>query len=201
MERGIVLYPDRPLFYLIIADIEEFRKMNDRVKKIFERCLKKVTENPTLAYIHYMLFIRRAEGINAAREIFKRARSDPRITQEIYTASALMEYFTTKDKGVALRIFELVFKKHPINLSFVRTYLDFMMLQNEQLNAKILVEKALNADSLVPSEKLVVAGKILEYDVLFGDYDTIQVEMTIRNFKIIIFDILFSVIFFIKLYV
>lgn len=175
MERGIVLYPDRPLFYLVIADLEEYRKNSERVKKIFERCLKKVTENPTLAYIHYMLFSRRAEGIKAAREIFKKARDDPRTTQEVYVASALMEYFTTKDKALALRIFELASKKYATNAAFLRTYVDFLALQNEPINAKIHVEKALAAESLSVPEKLIVAGKSLEFDTLYGDFDSIQV--------------------------
>lgn len=177
MERGIVLYPDRPLFYLIIADLEEYRKNPDKVKKIFERCLTKVTDNPTLAYIHYMLFCRRAEGIIEARKIFKRAREDPRTTQEIYVASALMEYFTTKDRGPSLRIFELALKNFSSNASasFFRTYVDFLALQNEQINAKILVEKALAADSLSVPQKLIIAGRSLEFDTLYGDFDSIQV--------------------------
>ena len=139
-----------------------------------------MTENPTLAYIHYMLFCRRAEGIIEARKIFKRAREDPRTTQEIYVASALMEYFTTKDRGPSLRIFELALKNFSssASASFFRTYVNFLALQNEQINAKILVEKALAAESLTVAQKLIVAGKSLEFDTLYGDFDSIQVIFT-----------------------
>ncbi|OQV23131.1 Cleavage stimulation factor subunit 3 [Hypsibius exemplaris] len=188
MERGIVLYPDRALFYLIIADLEEYRKSSpDRVKRIFDRCLGKVTENPTLAYIHYMLWCRRAETIKEARAVFARARAEPNVTQEIYVAAALMEYFTaavqtcstcsSKDKRaaeVALRIFELACKKFVPNAAFYLTYVNFLVMQNDQINAKILVEKALAAESLTVQEKLIIAGKSLEFDTLYGDYESIQ---------------------------
>jgi hypothetical protein len=43
-----------------------------------------------------MKFIRRTEGVKAARLIFKRARDDQRCTYHIYVASALMEYYCSK---------------------------------------------------------------------------------------------------------
>ena len=43
-----------------------------------------------------MKFARRAEGIKAARAVFKVAREDARISHHIYVAAALMEYFTSK---------------------------------------------------------------------------------------------------------
>ena len=43
-----------------------------------------------------MKFTRRTESITSARGIFKRAREDPRCSYEIYTSSALMEYYCSK---------------------------------------------------------------------------------------------------------
>lgn len=184
LERGITLYPDRPLFYLVIADLEEYRKNHKGVKKIFERCLEKVDKekgNATLPYIHYMLYSRRAEGLQAARAIFKRVREDlnnpeSRITQEIFVASALMEFFCTKDKTVAINIFELGMKRFSVNVQYAKIYLDFLMHQNEYNNAKILVEKALTLDTLSTQDKLLIAGASQEYETLLGDYDSIQVR-------------------------
>jgi hypothetical protein len=43
-----------------------------------------------------MKFVRRTEGVMAARPIFKRAREDPRCSYHIYVAAALMEYYCSK---------------------------------------------------------------------------------------------------------
>lgn len=47
-------------------------------------------------YIQYMRFARRAEGIKAARAVFKLAREDTRTTYQLYVAAALMEYYSSK---------------------------------------------------------------------------------------------------------
>ena len=43
-----------------------------------------------------MKFARRAEGIKAARSVFKKAREDSRIRYHVFVAAALMEYYCTK---------------------------------------------------------------------------------------------------------
>jgi len=43
-----------------------------------------------------MRFARRAEGIKAARAVFKMAREDTRTTYQLYVAAALMEYYSSK---------------------------------------------------------------------------------------------------------
>jgi len=43
-----------------------------------------------------MRFARRAEGIKAARAVFKMAREDTRTTFQLYVAAALMEYYCSK---------------------------------------------------------------------------------------------------------
>ena len=47
-------------------------------------------------YIQYMRFARRAEGIKAARQVFKLAREDNRTKHHVYIAAALMEYYCSK---------------------------------------------------------------------------------------------------------
>lgn len=54
-----------------------------------------------------MRFLRRVEGIRSARQIFKKARDDSRISYHVYVAAAFMEYFCTKDKNIAYKIFQL----------------------------------------------------------------------------------------------
>lgn len=48
------------------------------------------------AFIQYMKFARRAEGIKSARQIFKMAREDNRTNYQVFVAAALMEYYCSK---------------------------------------------------------------------------------------------------------
>ena len=57
--------------------------------------------DPTLCYIQYMKFCRRAEGTASSRKIFKKAREDPRTQHQAFVAAALMEYYCTKDTKIA----------------------------------------------------------------------------------------------------
>lgn len=54
-----------------------------------------------------MKFIRRTEGVEQARLIFKRAREDRRSSFQIYVAAAYMEYFCSK---VNIEITKINFK-------------------------------------------------------------------------------------------
>ena len=47
-------------------------------------------------YIQYMKFARRAEGIKAARMVFKQARDDTRVQYHVFIAAALLEYYCSK---------------------------------------------------------------------------------------------------------
>lgn len=78
------------------------------------------------AYVQYMKFARRAEGIKSARTVFKRAREDARCKHHVYVAAALMEYYCTKDKNIAFRIFELGLKKFGDNPDYILSYIDYL---------------------------------------------------------------------------
>lgn len=73
-----------------------------------------------------MKFARRAEGIKSARTVFKRAREDTRSRHHVYVAAALMEYYCTKDKNIAFRIFELGLKKFGDNPDYILCYIDYL---------------------------------------------------------------------------
>ena len=54
-------------------------------------------------------------GPGAARAIFKKAREDKRSKHQVFIASALMEFYCTKDRKIAANIFELGFKRFKDN--------------------------------------------------------------------------------------
>lgn len=89
------------------------------------------------AYVQYMKFARRAEGIKSARIVFKRAREDARCEHHVYVAAALMEYYCTKDKNIAFRIFELGLKKFSDNPEYILCYIDYL----SHLNGKTINER------------------------------------------------------------
>lgn len=73
-----------------------------------------------------MKFARRAEGIKSARTVFKKAREDIRSRYHVFVAAALMEYYCSKDKEIAFRIFELGLKKFGGNPEYVKCYVDYL---------------------------------------------------------------------------
>lgn len=73
-----------------------------------------------------MKFARRAEGIKSTREVFKKAREDVRTRFHVYVGAALMEYYCTKNKDIAFRIFELGLKKFPDNADYIMAYVDYL---------------------------------------------------------------------------
>ena len=104
--------------------------------------------DPSLCYIQYMKFCRRAEGTSSARQIFKKARDDPRTSYHVYVASALMEYYCTKDSKISGNMFELGFKRFKSDSRYVHEYLTFLSHLNDDNNTRVLYERALTTDAL-----------------------------------------------------
>lgn len=68
----------------------------EKVHSIYNKLLAIEDIDPTLVYIQYMKFARRAEGIKSGRSIFKKAREDLRTRHHVYVTAALMEYYCSK---------------------------------------------------------------------------------------------------------
>ena len=82
-----------------------------------------------------MKFARRAEGITSTRVVFKKAREDARSKFHVYVAASLMEYYCTKNKEIAFRIFELGLKKFPDDADYIMAYVDYLShLNGEEIN-------------------------------------------------------------------
>lgn len=68
----------------------------EKVHSIYNKLLVIEDIDPTLVYIQYMKFARRAEGIKSGRSIFKKAREDLRTRHHVFVSAALMEYYCSK---------------------------------------------------------------------------------------------------------
>lgn len=142
------------LLYFAYADYEEGRLKYDKVHQIYQKYLDIKDIDPTLAYVQYMKFARRAEGIKSARNVFKRAREDPRSKYHIFVCAALMEYYCSKDKNIAFRIFELGLKKFSDNPDYISCYIDYLSHLNEDNNTRVLFERVLSSGSLEPEKSV-----------------------------------------------
>ena len=139
------------LIYFSYADFEECQMNFEKVHSIYKRAIQLQSVETTLVYIQYMRFARRAEGVNSARAVFKMAREDPRSKYHVYVSAAHMERYN--EKSIALKIFDLAFKKFGTQYEFVKEFLDFSVKVNDYKNTKALFEKIL-AMEIEPREKL-----------------------------------------------
>ncbi|KAF9567671.1 Suf-domain-containing protein [Agrocybe pediades] len=96
-----------------------------------------------LAWIMYMRFAWRAEGVKVARSVFSKARKDTWSPWEVYEAAALNEYHCSNDKGVASRIFEKGLELFGEEIEFVLRYLGFLISINDKNNARALFERVI----------------------------------------------------------
>lgn len=143
-----------------------------------------------------MKFARRAEGIKSARQIFKKAREDIRSRYHVFVAAALMEYYCSKDKDIAFRIFELGLKRFGGSPEFVMSYIDYLSHLNgnavglvvfvstsvtlffvcqfsEDNNTRVLFERVLSSGGLTPQLSVEVWNRFLEFESNIGDLSSI----------------------------
>merc|ERR1719445_978914 len=157
------------LLYFTFADFEESNMNFERVHKIYEDFLTVQDIDPTLCYIQYMKFCRRAEGIKSARGVFKKAREDERSNFHVFVAAALMEYNCSKDNKVAFKIFDLGLRKFGTNCEYILAYLDYLSHLNEDNNTRVLFERVLAQGTLSSSDSLEIWNKFLEFESNIGD--------------------------------
>ncbi|XP_069684937.1 protein suppressor of forked isoform X2 [Periplaneta americana] len=161
------------LLYFAYADFEEGRLKYEKVHQIYSRFLDIPDIDPTLAYVQYMKFARRAEGIKSARTVFKRAREDTRSRFHVFVSAALMEYYCSKDKNIAFRIFELGLKKFSDNPEYILCYIDYLSHLNEDNNTRVLFERVLSSGNLEPEKSVDIWNRFLEFESNIGDLASI----------------------------
>ncbi|KAL5279984.1 CSTF3 family protein [Megaselia abdita] len=174
LERSITgVLNKNALLYFAFADFEEGRMKYDKVHQMYNKFLTIPDIDPTLAYVQYMKFCRRAEGIKSARAVFKKAREDVRSRYHVFVAAALMEYYCSKDKEIAFRIFELGLKRFGGSPEYVMCYIDYLSHLNEDNNTRVLFERVLSSGGLTPQLSVEVWNRFLEFESNIGDLSSI----------------------------
>lgn len=130
-----------------------------------------LVDNLTLALIQQMNCARRVEGVAAARAIFTRARKLPHISYQLFVASAQMELHCKRDVTVAGRIYELGMGRFGSCPPYVLAYLEHLLGQQDEANARSLFERALA--SLAPSEALDLWKTYLDHHFRYGEQATV----------------------------
>ncbi|KAK2147874.1 hypothetical protein LSH36_533g01063 [Paralvinella palmiformis] len=184
-ERAVTtLLKNNMLVYFAYADFEESRMKHQKCHSIYRKLIQCSDIDPTLAYILYMRFARRAEGIKSARQVFKLAREDGRSRWQVFVAAALMEYYCSKDKSVAFKIFELGLKKYGEFPEYVKAYVEFMSHVNEDNNTRVLYERVLGSGQLPADKQHEIWNRFLEFESEVGDLASI-VKVEKRRSQII----------------
>ena len=159
------------LLHLAYAEYLETKKKFEEADKIFEDLLK-VRDEP-LVYIQYLRYTRRTKGIDAAREIFIRAKKAANCTYHVWVASAMLEHLSNDQTKVATGVFKLglnqPFGKEP---GFILQYLSFLEQLNDKNNTRVLFETILNE---MPKEKSVeIWNKFLQFEYSLYDLNSIE---------------------------
>ncbi|KAJ7033322.1 Suf-domain-containing protein [Mycena alexandri] len=103
------------------------------------------------AWINYMRFARRAQGHEARRDVFRKARKDEYVGWEVYEAAGESSAFSmteyrcnlTDGRMVAARIFETGMEKYSSDATYILSYLGFLLMVNDENNARALFERVI----------------------------------------------------------
>ncbi|KAG4086654.1 hypothetical protein H8356DRAFT_962014 [Neocallimastix lanati (nom. inval.)] len=159
--------------------VKEKEKELKEIEKEYNEKVKELKQRLGLAWIVFMRFTRRSDGLKAARAVFSKARKSKYCVHQVFVASALMEYQMTKQSTIASRIFELGMKvfaspngvnddyKSEEAQKFISQYLDWLISLNDDNNARALIERAL---SILPNHNAnEIWDKFTKYENDFGD--------------------------------
>ncbi|XP_057995120.1 cleavage stimulation factor subunit 77 isoform X1 [Hevea brasiliensis] len=166
-QRALKALPDSEMLKYAYAELEESRGAIQPAKKIYESLLGDGVNTTALAHIQFIRFLRRNEGVEAARKYFLDARKSPNCTYHVYVAYALMAFCLDKDPKMAHNVFEAGLKRFMHEPVYILEYADFLSRLNDDRNIRALFERALS--SLPPEESVEVWKRFTQFEQTYGD--------------------------------
>ncbi|KAB1200091.1 Cleavage stimulation factor subunit 3 [Morella rubra] len=166
-QRALKALPDSEMLRYAYAELEESRGAIQSTKKIYESLLGDRVNTTTLAHIQFIRFLRRTEGVEAARKYFLDARKSPNCTYHVYVAYAMMAFCLDKDREIAHNVFEAGLKRFMHEPVYILEYADFLTRLNDDRNIRALFERALS--SLPPEESVEVWKRFTQFEQTYGD--------------------------------
>ncbi|TVU34518.1 hypothetical protein EJB05_16353 [Eragrostis curvula] len=166
-QRALKAIPDSEVLKYAFAEMEEARGAMQVAKTIYESLIAENSSATSLAHIQFIRFLRRTEGLEAARKYFLDARKSPSCTYHVYVAYATMAFCLDKDAKVAQSVFEAGLKRFMHEPGYILEYADFLCHLNDDRNVRALFERAL---SLLPPEKSIEVWKrFVQFEQTYGD--------------------------------
>lgn len=166
-QRALKALPDSEMLRYAYAELEESRGAIQSAKKIYESLLGDVVNTTALAHIQFIRFLRRTEGVEAARKYFLDSRKSPNCTYHVYVAYAMMAFCLDKDPKIAHNVFEAGLKRFMHEPVYILEYADFLTRLNDDRNIRALFERALS--SLPPEESVEVWKRFTHFEQTYGD--------------------------------
>ncbi|KAL2564538.1 hypothetical protein AAZV13_19G052500 [Glycine max] len=166
-QRALKALPDSEMLRYAYAELEESRGAIQAAKKIYESVMGDGDSATTLSHIQFIRFLRRTEGVEAARKYFLDARKSPSCTYHVYVAYATMAFCLDKDPKMAHNVFEAGLKRFMHEPVYILEYADFLIRLNDDQNIRALFERALS--SLPPEESVEVWKKFTKFEQTYGD--------------------------------
>ncbi|KAG7592045.1 Tetratricopeptide-like helical domain superfamily [Arabidopsis thaliana x Arabidopsis arenosa] len=177
-QRALKAIPDSEMLKYAYAEMEESRGAIQSAKKLYESILGVSTNS--LAHIQFLRFLRRAEGVEAARKYFLDARKSPSCTYHVYIAFATMAFCIDKEPKVAHNIFEEGLKLYMSEPVYILEYADFLTRLNDDRNIRALFERALS--TLPAEDSAEVWKRFIQFEQTYGDLASIlKVEQRMKE--------------------
>ncbi|XVF82621.1 hypothetical protein PTKIN_Ptkin16aG0063800 [Pterospermum kingtungense] len=174
-QRALKALPDSDMLKYAYAELEESRGAIQSAKKVYETLLGDGAETTALAHIQFIRFLRRNEGVEAARKYFLDARKSPSCSYHVYVAYALMAFCLDKDPKVAHNVFEAGLKIFMHEPAYILEYADFLSCLNDDRNIRALFERALS--SLPQEGSIEVWKRFVQFEKTYGDLaSTLKIE-------------------------
>ncbi|KAL6841494.1 hypothetical protein ACP4OV_028637 [Aristida adscensionis] len=166
-QRALKAIPDSEVLKYAFAEMEESRGATQIAKTIYESLIAENGSVTSLAHIQFIRFLRRTEGIEAARKYFLDARKSPSCTYHVYVAYATMAFCLDKDAKVAQSVFEAGLKRFMHEPGYILEYTDFLCRLNDDRNVRALFERALSL--LPPEQSIEVWKRFFQFEQTYGD--------------------------------
>ncbi|XP_031371969.1 cleavage stimulation factor subunit 77 isoform X1 [Punica granatum] len=166
-QRALKALPESELLRYAYLELEESRGATPEAKQVYESLFTDGTRNTSLAQIQYIRFLRRTEGVEAARKYFLDARKSPNCTYHVYVAYAMIAFCLDKEPKMAHNVFEAGLKRFMNEPAYILEYADFLSRLNDDKNIRALFERALSS---LPAEGSVEVWKrFVEFEQTYGD--------------------------------
>lgn len=164
LDRGREALPSALILHFTAADLDEAEGNVEKARAVYETLVTSedvptegqqeeesekflTRELKTLAWIQYMRFVRRVDGLMASRKLFMRARKWPGLQWQAFVASARFEWANEGKDHIPRNIFELGLKSFLQVPGYVLEYASFLQGIGDMANARSLYERALTVCS------------------------------------------------------